>query len=68
MRSKKKGARTDMNMPPPESPARGGVPSPHITSERDAAPGPEVMEDAVTYASWESFPASDPPGWRRGTD
>ena len=36
-------------------------PRSEVVPEHAAHPGPEVTEDPVTYASWESFPASDAP-------
>lgn len=43
-----------------EAELKGEIPTPE-----EAQPHPS--DDTVTAASEESFPASDPPGWRSGT-
>jgi hypothetical protein len=59
----------------PLTPSDSSRPVPLAPAGRDEAavspeaiPSAQVAEDAVTYASWESFPASDPPGWRSAAD
>jgi hypothetical protein len=34
-------------------------------SPDEVGPAPDIAADVVTLASWESFPASDAPGWRQ---
>jgi hypothetical protein len=46
-----------------EAELRGEIPPPEEPATQDKPPS----TDAVTEASWESFPASDAPSWRSGT-